>query len=56
MLGHIAAMDDSRIVAVSMMVVVLDRDQDSHIGLFATPEAIAAAKQASKLKGVLSGL
>ena len=55
LLGHLAAEGDSRIFAVTMMVVVLDRDEDSQIGLFATPEAIAAAKQASQLKGVLSG-
>jgi polyhydroxyalkanoate synthase len=55
LLGHVAARGDRPIAAVTMMVVVLDRDEDSQIGLFATPEAIAAAKQASKLKGVLSG-
>ncbi len=55
LLGHIAARGDHSVSAVTMMVVVLDRDEDSQIGLFATPEAIAAAKQASKLKGVLSG-
>jgi polyhydroxyalkanoate synthase subunit PhaC len=55
LLGHLAARGDSRIFALTMMVVVLDRDEDSQIGLFATPEAIAAAKQSSKLKGVLSG-
>ena len=38
-----------------MMVVVLDRDEESQIGLFATPEVISAAKQASRLKGVLDG-
>jgi polyhydroxyalkanoate synthase subunit PhaC len=55
LLGHTASQGNNCIFAVTMMVVVLDRDQDSQIGLFATPEAIAAAKQASKLKGVLSG-
>ena len=55
LLGHLAAEDDCRVFAVTMMVVLLDRDEDSQIGLFATPEAIAAAKQASSLKGVLSG-
>jgi polyhydroxyalkanoate synthase subunit PhaC len=55
LLGHIAARGDCAVSAVTMMVVVLDRDEDSQIGLFATPEAIAAAKQASKIKGVLSG-
>ena len=55
LLGHLAAEGHSRVFAVTMMVVLLDRDEDSQIGLFATPEAIAAAKQASSLKGVLSG-
>ncbi len=55
LLGHIALRGSRAVSAVTMMVVVLDRDEDSQIGLFATPEAIAAAKQASKVAGVLSG-
>ena len=55
LLSHLAAEGDCRVFALTMMVVLMDRDEDSQIGLFATPEAIAAAKQASSLKGVLSG-
>jgi polyhydroxyalkanoate synthase len=55
LLGHLAQQGDDRVAAVTLMVVVLDRDDESQIGLFATPEAIAAAKQASKLNGVLRG-
>ena len=55
LLGYIAVRGDRPVSAATMMVVVLDRDEDSQIGLFATPEAIAAAKQASKITGVLSG-
>jgi polyhydroxyalkanoate synthase len=38
-----------------MMVAVLGRNPDSQLGLFVTPETIAAAKAKSALKGVLDG-
>ncbi|HTY70534.1 MAG TPA: alpha/beta fold hydrolase [Alphaproteobacteria bacterium] len=55
LLGHLAATGDRRVHAVTLMVMVLDRAEDSQLGLFATPETIAAAKAASRLKGVLTG-
>jgi polyhydroxyalkanoate synthase len=55
LLGHLAAQRDGRVAAVTLMVVVLDRDEESQIGLFATPEAIAAAKQASNSMACCEG-
>ena len=55
LLGHLAATGDARVHAATLMVMVLDRAEDSQLGLFATPETIAAAKAASQLKGVLAG-
>jgi polyhydroxyalkanoate synthase len=55
LLGHLAATADRRVHSATMMVMVLDRGEGSQLGLFATPEAIAAAKQASAAAGTLSG-
>jgi polyhydroxyalkanoate synthase len=55
LLGHLAAKGDRRVSAALMMVVVLDRADESQLGLFVTPETVAAAKQGSALTGVLSG-
>jgi polyhydroxyalkanoate synthase subunit PhaC len=41
--------------AATLMVAVLDSTAESQLGLFATPEAIAAAKLNSATKGVLDG-
>jgi polyhydroxyalkanoate synthase subunit PhaC len=54
-LGHLAAKGDRRINAATFMVTVLDSNIESTMGLFATPETIAAAKLASKARGVLEG-
>jgi len=55
LLGHLAAKGDRLVNAATLMVAVLDSTADSQLGLFATPEAIAAAKQNSAGKGVLEG-
>jgi len=55
LLGHLAARRDQRIHAVTFLVTVLDSNVESTMGLFATKETIAAARQASRLKGVLEG-
>jgi len=55
LLGHLAAIGDRRINAVTFLVTVLDSSAESTMGLFATKETIAAAKQASRTKGVLEG-
>jgi poly[(R)-3-hydroxyalkanoate] polymerase subunit PhaC len=55
LLGHLAALGDRRIDAVTFMVTVLDSSVESTLGLFATKETIAAAKEASRLRGVVEG-
>ncbi len=55
LLGYLAAREDRRIHAVSFVSTVLDMNVESTMGLFATKETIAAAKQASRSKGVFEG-
>ena len=55
LLGHLAATRQKLVNAATLMVAVLDTDADSLLGIFATPETIAAAKANSALKGVLEG-
>ncbi len=55
LLGHLAALRDQRIHAVTFLVTVLDTSVESTMGLFATKETITAAREASRLKGVLEG-
>ncbi|HEX6484145.1 MAG TPA: alpha/beta fold hydrolase [Ktedonobacteraceae bacterium] len=55
LLGHLAARKDQRINAVTFLVTVLDSGVESTMGLFATKETITAAREASRLKGVLEG-
>src|SRR5256714_5187878 len=55
LLGHLAARGDQRVNAVTFLVTVLDTNVESTMGLFATKETIAAAREASRLKGVLEG-
>ncbi|WP_120348200.1 alpha/beta fold hydrolase [Paraburkholderia fungorum] len=55
LLGHLASRGDTTVNATTLMVAVLDNITDSQLGLFATPEAIAAAKQHSISRGVLAG-
>jgi polyhydroxyalkanoate synthase subunit PhaC len=55
LLGHLAARGEKTVNATTLMVAVLDSSTDSQLGLFATPEAIAAAKQNSLARGVLAG-
>jgi polyhydroxyalkanoate synthase len=55
LLGHLAAQRDRRINAATFLVTVLDSNMESTLGLFATRETIGAAKQASRLKGVVEG-
>jgi polyhydroxyalkanoate synthase subunit PhaC len=55
LLGYMAARGDRRVNAVTFLVTVLDSNIESTMGLFATKETIAAAKQASRLKGVIEG-
>jgi polyhydroxyalkanoate synthase subunit PhaC len=55
LLGYLAAQEDRRIHAVTFLVTVLDSNVESTMGLFATKETITAAREASRLKGVLEG-
>jgi polyhydroxyalkanoate synthase len=55
LMGHLAAKQQQRVHAASLMVAVLDIGCDSQLGLFTTPEAMVAAKQNSRRKGVLAG-
>src|SRR6266568_2101564 len=55
LLGHLAARGDRRIHAVTFLVTVLDTNVESTMGLFATKETIAAAREGSRLRGVLEG-
>jgi len=55
LLGHLAAKGDRRVHSATMMVMLLDHSDESQLGLFATPQTVAAAKQASSAAGVLSG-
>src|SRR5438876_456809 len=55
LLGHLAAQGDPCIHAVTLLVTVLDTNVESTMGLFATRETIAAAREASRVRGVLEG-
>src|SRR5262249_1679836 len=55
MLAHLAAKDDRRVNAVSLLVALLDTESESLVGSFATREAIALARRRSHVKGVLAG-
>jgi len=55
LLGHLAARGDRRIHAVTFLVTVLDSNVESTMGLFATKETIEAARQVSRLRGVIEG-
>jgi polyhydroxyalkanoate synthase len=55
LLGHLAARGDRRINAATLLVTVLDTSVESQLGQFATPQTIAAAKAASRARGVLDG-
>jgi len=55
LLGHLAARGDRRVNAVTFLVTVLDTSVESTMGLFATKETITAAREASRVKGVLEG-
>src|SRR5439155_1334159 len=55
LLAHLAAKGDRSIHAAALFVAVLDLPDESQLGLFATAEAIVAAKAASRANGVLKG-
>jgi polyhydroxyalkanoate synthase len=55
LLGHLAASGRKLAHSATLMVAVLDNRAESQLGMFATQASIAAAKRASKRKGVLEG-
>jgi len=57
LLGYLAAGRERKVKAATLAVCVLDTDamRDSTAGLFTTPATIAAAKAASRKRGVLDG-
>ena len=55
MLGHLAASGDKRVNAVTLLVTMLDTSLPSMTGMFATEDAINAARDRSAEKGVLDG-
>jgi polyhydroxyalkanoate synthase len=55
LLGYLAASNNATVSAATLMVAVFSLGGDSQLGLFASPETIAAAKANSALKGVLDG-
>ncbi len=55
LLAHLAATDDRRVNAVSLLVALLDTQAESLVGSFATREALALARLRSQVKGVLRG-
>ena len=55
LLGHLAAIGERPVHAATLMVAVLGASEGSQLGLFATPETLAAAKRGSDAKGVLDG-
>src|SRR6266567_3834195 len=55
LLGHLAARGERSVNAVTFLGTVLDTNVESTMGLFATRETIAAAREASRVRGVLEG-
>lgn len=53
MLGHLAAIDDRRVNAATLVVTMLDSSEPSMTGMFANEETVAAAIETSSRKGVL---
>src|SRR6185436_11069573 len=57
LLGYLAARKPRKVASATLAVCLLDMSmvEGSTVGIFATPKAIAAAKRASRSKGVLEG-
>jgi polyhydroxyalkanoate synthase len=53
--AHLAAAGDTRINSATMTVTLLDTASDGRMFLFATPPALALAKQVSRPRGVIEG-
>ena len=55
LLGHLAALGDSRVNSATLLVTVLDTEVPSMMGMFASERAIAAARRNSERRGILAG-
>jgi polyhydroxyalkanoate synthase subunit PhaC len=55
LLGHLAALDERRINAATLVVTMLDSSMPSMTGMFTTEEGVAAAIERSRRQGVLDG-
>jgi polyhydroxyalkanoate synthase subunit PhaC len=55
LLGHLAAKQDQRVNAVTLLVTVLDTAIESQLGHLTTREGVEAARAASYQRGVLEG-
>jgi polyhydroxyalkanoate synthase len=55
MLGHLAAIDDRRVNAATLIVTMLDSSMPSMTGMFTSEESVAAAIERSRRQGVLNG-
>jgi polyhydroxyalkanoate synthase len=55
LLAHLAAIENEDVHSVTLMAALLDTHSESQLGLFATKETVAMAKQRSQLTGVLGG-
>ena len=55
LLGHLAAKQDQRVNAVTLLVTVLDTAIESQLGHLTTREGVEAARAASCQRGVLEG-
>jgi polyhydroxyalkanoate synthase len=55
LLGYYAATGNESIQSCTMAVAVLDAEAETMLGLFASPQSVAAAKAASASKGVMDG-
>jgi polyhydroxyalkanoate synthase len=53
LLGHLAAIEDRRVHAGTLLVTMLDSSEHSLTGMFTTEEGVRAAIQRSQQKGVL---
>ncbi len=55
LMGYCASRGEKLVNAATLMVSVFGLDEQSQLGLFATPEAVTTARQSSQARGVLDG-
>jgi polyhydroxyalkanoate synthase len=55
LMGYCASRGEKLVHAATLMVSVFGLDEQSQLGLFATPEAVTTARQSSQARGVLDG-